>query len=107
MEIEVKTEGDITILYLKGKMVGDQDSETLRDEVEELIETGKINIVFDLEGVPWVDSAGLGEIIHCYTIVNRENGKLKLINMGDRLRGLLSRTRLAWVGEESADNDTR
>jgi anti-sigma B factor antagonist len=105
MRIEQRTEGDVIILSLKGKMVGGEGDEILRDRVEDLVEAGRVNIVLDLAGVPYIDSACLGEIVRCHTLVSRENGKLKLVNLNERLRSLLSRTRLDWVSEGDSDED--
>ncbi len=104
MEIEKRTEGDVTILLLKGKMLGGEDDELLRDTIEDLVDTGRVNIVLDLAGVPYIDSACLGEVIRSYTTVSQSSGKLKLVNLSERLRGLLSRTRLDWVGGEDSDD---
>ena len=93
MEIEKKTEGEVTTLFLKGKMVGGDGAE-LREEVESLVEAGSVNIVLDLAGVTYIDSAGVGEIILCHKTVSRRNGKLKLLNPSKSLRTLLSRMRL-------------
>jgi anti-sigma B factor antagonist len=103
MELEQRTEGDATILLLKGKMLGGRDDELLRDVVEDLVDAGRVNIVLDLAEVPYIDSACLGEIIHSYTMVSRKNGSLKLAHLNERLKSLLSRTRLDWVGIEEAD----
>jgi anti-sigma B factor antagonist len=96
MEIEEKTEGDVTILVLKGKMAG-EDGADLREEVEDLVEEGRVNIVLDLDGVTYIDSACLGEIVLCHKTVSRNNGKLKLMNLSESLRTLLSRMRLLFL----------
>ena len=60
MEIEVRSEGDVTILLLKGTMVGGQGDELLRDKVERLVKTGQVRIHLDMAGVP--DNA-LAEVV--------------------------------------------
>jgi anti-sigma B factor antagonist len=94
MEIDERIEGDVTILDLKGKMVGSDDGELLRVEIESLVEDGSVNIVLNLAGVTYVDSACLGELVRCHKTVTRNEGKLKLVNPSESLRTLLSRTRL-------------
>ena len=100
MEIEERTEGDLTILFLRGKMVGDENAEMLHEKVEDLIEAGSINLVLDLADVPDIDSAGLGEILHCHIRVTKKGGSLKLANLSEKLRVLLTRTKIAWVHED-------
>jgi anti-sigma B factor antagonist len=100
MEIEERTEGDVTTLYLKGKMMAGEDDELLREEVEGLVEAGRLNIVLDMANVPGIDSAGLGEILHCHIRVTKKGGKLRLVNLSEKLRVLLTRTKVAWVHED-------
>ena len=50
-----------------------------------------------------MDSAGLGEVVRCYTTVSRKNGKLKLVNLTKRLQDLLSITKLLTVFETFED----
>ncbi len=100
MEIEERTDGDVTILELKGRMVGGEDDELLREEVENLVEAGRLNIILDMANVPNVDSACLGEILHCHIEVTKEGGTLKLVNVNEKLRGLLTQTRIAWVHDD-------
>jgi anti-anti-sigma factor len=93
MEIEERTEGDATILSLKGKMVGG-DGVELREEVESLVMDGSVDIVLDLADLTYVDSACLGEIVFCHKAVSQKGGKLKLLNPSESLKTLLSRMRL-------------
>ena len=50
-------------------------------------------------GVPYIDSAGLGEIVRTYTTVSRQGGQLKLVNLTKRITDLLSITKLLTVFE--------
>jgi anti-anti-sigma regulatory factor len=47
-----------------------------------------------------IDSACLGEILHCHITVKKRGGKLKLANLSEKLRKMLARTRIAWVEED-------
>ncbi len=100
MEIDRRTEGDVTTLYLKGTMVIGQDDELLREEVESLVEEGRLDIVLDMASVVAIDSACLGEILHCHITVTQKGGKLRLVNPSKKLQGLLTRTKIAWVHED-------
>jgi anti-sigma B factor antagonist len=46
-----------------------------------------------------VDSAGLGEIVRCYTTVSRKGGRLKLVNLTKKIQDLLAITKLLTVFE--------
>ena len=97
MHIEERAAGDVTILDLKGRMTIGEGDELLRDKVNSLILQGKKKLVLNLEGVPYIDSAGLGEIVRTYTTVSRQGGSLKLANLTKRITDLLSITKLLTV----------
>jgi anti-sigma B factor antagonist len=99
MKIEERAVGGVTILDLQGKMLIGEGDELLREKINQLVENGTEKIVLNLAEVPYVDSAGLGEIVRCYTTVSRKNGKLKLLNLTKRIHDLLSITKLLTVFE--------
>lgn len=99
MQIEERVVGDVTILDLKGKMTLGEGDEVLKEKVNSLISQGQKKLVLNLEGVPYIDSAGLGEIVRTYTTVSRQGGKLKLLNLTKRIQDLLAITKLLTVFE--------
>ncbi|HEY7820163.1 MAG TPA: STAS domain-containing protein [Vicinamibacteria bacterium] len=99
MRIDERTVDGVTILDLHGKMLIGEGDELLREKINQLVENGTEKIVLNLAEVPYVDSAGLGEIVRCYTTVSRKNGKLKLLHLTKRIHDLLSITKLLTVFE--------
>lgn len=99
MQIEERVVGDVTILDLKGKMTLGEGDEILKEKVNSLISQGQKKLVLNLEAVPYIDSAGLGEIVRTYTTVSRQGGKLKLLNLTKRIQDLLAITKLLTVFE--------
>ena len=99
MQIETRSVGDVTILDLKGKMTLGEGDEALKDRINTLVAEGHKKLVLNLEGVPYIDSAGLGEIVRTYTTVSRQGGNLKLVNLTKRITDLLSITKLLTVFE--------
>ena len=55
--------------------------------------------MLNLAEVPYIDSAGLGEIVRTYTTVSRQGGSLKLLSLTKRITDLLSITKLLTVFE--------
>jgi anti-sigma B factor antagonist len=76
-----------------------EGDELLKDKINSLIHQGQKNLLLNLEGVPYIDSAGLGEIVRTYTTVSRQGGALKLVNLTKRITDLLSITKLLTVFE--------
>jgi anti-sigma B factor antagonist len=104
MKIVEREVGNVTILDIKGKILIGEGDDALRDAVTRVVDSGKTRIALNLAEVPYVDSAGLGEIVRCYTTVSRKGGKLKLINLTKKIQDLLAITKLLTVFE-TYDNE--
>ena len=99
MQIEERNVGDVVVLDLKGKVTLGAGDELLKDKVNSLVNQGHRKIVLNLADVPYVDSAGLGEIVRTYTTVSKNGGSLKLLNLTKRITDLLAITKLLTVFE--------
>jgi len=99
MKIVERQVEDVTILDLHGKILIGEGDEALRDALNRAVDAGRTKLMLNLADVPYVDSAGLGEIVRCYTTVSRKGGKLKLINLTKKIQDLLSITKLLTVFE--------
>lgn len=99
MQIEERPVGDVIVLDLKGRVTLGEGDELLKDKINSLVNQGYKKIVLNLEAVPYIDSAGLGEIVRTYTTVSRQGGSLKLANLTKRITDLLSITKLLTVFE--------
>jgi anti-sigma B factor antagonist len=99
MTIEERTVGTVTILDLQGKLVlGDGDSQ-LKDKVHSLVNQGRKQVILNLGDVPYIDSAGIGEIVRTHTTMSRGGGSLKLLNVTKRIHDLLVITKLVTIFE--------
>jgi anti-sigma B factor antagonist len=99
MQIEERAIGDVVVLDVKGKITLGEGDELLKDKVNSLVNQGQKKIILNLAGVPYMDSAGLGEVVRTYTTVRRQDGSLKLLNLTKRITDLLSITKLLTVFE--------
>ena len=99
MQIEERAVGDVVVLDLKGKITLGEGDELLKDKVNSLVNQGHKKIILNLADVPYIDSAGLGEVVRTYTTVSRQGGSLKLLNLTKRITDLLSITKLLTVFE--------
>ena len=109
MQIEERAVGDVVVLDLKGRVTLGEGDQLLKDKVNSLVNQGRKRIVLNLAGVPYIDSAGLGEIVGSYTTVSRQGGSLKLLNLTKKITDLLAITKLWTVFEtfESEDEAVR
>jgi anti-sigma B factor antagonist len=99
MQIEERVVNDVTILDLKGKITLGEGDEALKDKINSLMHQNRKRILLNLAEVPYIDSAGLGEIVRTYTTVSRQGGQLKLVNLTKRITDLLMITKLLTVFE--------
>jgi anti-sigma B factor antagonist len=99
MQIDQRAVGDVVVLDVKGRITMGEGDELLKDKVNSLVNQGHKKIVLNLAEVPYIDSAGLGEIVRTYTTVSRQGGSLKLLSLTKRITDLLSITKLLTVFE--------
>jgi anti-sigma B factor antagonist len=99
MQIEERVDGTVTILDLKGKITLGDGDEALKDKINSLVQQGRTRILLNFDGVPYIDSAGLGRIVAAYSTVTHQNGQLKLVNLTKRITDLLAITKLLTVFE--------
>ena len=99
MQISERNNGGVVVLDLKGKITLGEGDELLKDKVNSLVNQGHKKIILNLADVPYIDSAGLGEVVRTYTTVSRQGGSLKLLNLTKRITDLLSITKLLTVFE--------
>jgi anti-sigma B factor antagonist len=97
MDIRHRTVSGIEILELDGKILMGEGDVLIKSRVDELLAQGKRWIVLDMQKVPYMDSAGLGQIIRCYTTTRKAGGDLKLLHLNKKLVDLLTITKLVSV----------
>jgi len=105
MQIEERTVGEVVVLDLKGRITLGEGDQLLKDKMNSLVNQGRKRIILNLAGVPYIDSAGLGEIVGSYTTVSRQGGSLKLLNLTKKITDLLAITKLLTVFETFDSED--
>lgn len=99
MKIDVRQEGGVYILDVKGKITIGLGDVALREAVHEALRTGARNLLINLAGVTTIDSSGVGELVSAYTTVTNRGGKLKLENLPSKVSDILQITQLITVFE--------
>ena len=97
LSLTSRSVSDVVVLDLAGKLCVLEHG--LREKIKAHLEEGCRCFVLNLEGVTYVDSSGLGELITVWTSVRRANGRLTLLHPSPRVRELLRITRLDTVLE--------
>jgi len=99
MKMNQREQDGVVILEFSGKIMGGPDAVLLNEKLYELIEAGKIKVIADLNKVDWMNSSGLGILIGGLTTMRNNNGNLKLVNITQRIKSLLTITKLLNVFE--------
>jgi anti-sigma B factor antagonist len=86
--------GEVAVIELSGRLTIGAGLEVFKQKVFELLESGTNKILLNCAGIDFMDSAGLGEIVNCCTVVSRRGGALKLCCVPPRIMDLLRMTRL-------------
>lgn len=105
MKIEKRKKGDVTILDLKGKILIGDGIDELREAINGSIKEKETKLLLNFKDVPYLDSTGLGEVVRSYTSVKKEGGVVKIVNLTQKVRDLLSVTKLITVFETFEDED--
>jgi anti-sigma B factor antagonist len=99
MKSEVRDEGDVRVIELKGKITIGSGDVQLRDVIHSAVDAGKTKILLDLAGVTAMDSSGIGEMVASYTTVTNRGGQLKLSRLSPKINDILQVTQLITVFE--------
>jgi len=86
--------GDIAIIDVVGKITMGEGNVMLREIVREMSEKGIKKILLNLQGVGYVDSSGIGELVRTFTTVRSKGGQVKLFNLSKPVQNLLEITKL-------------
>jgi len=105
MKLSSRVAGDVTILDVEGKiLLGEGDIE-IKQTIDEFVAQDRKKFLLNLAKVTYIDSAGLGQIIRCFTAIRKVGGTLKLLSPNARVVDLLTVTKLVnvfdWYNEES------
>lgn len=106
MKIDARQIEDVTILDLTGRLVLGEETALLRSTIRDLLTRGKKKILLNLAEVSHIDSSGLGELVSSFAAVRRAAGEAKLLNLTQRVHGVLKTVKLTTIYEFFNDEAT-
>jgi anti-sigma B factor antagonist len=95
--------GPVTVVDLGGRIVLGEGSALLRKTVRQLLEGDRTKILINLADVDYIDSSGIGELVHAYTSVKNRGGELKLLHLTRKVHDILQITKLYTVFDVHTD----
>jgi anti-sigma B factor antagonist len=105
MKIEKRKKSNVAILDLKGKILFGDGIEELRTTINNAIKENEKNLLLNFAEVPYLDSTGLGEVVRSYTTLKKEGGTVKIVNLTNKVKDLLTVTKLITVFEAFENED--
>lgn len=96
LKVEVRQQGRATVLATHGEVTA-FSSPALRQAIRDATGSKPALVVLDLSGTPYIDSSGVATLVEALQIVNRYGGRLVLVGMNARVRGVFEIARLDTV----------
>lgn len=94
LEYKIDTKNDLQIARLKGKLIEPTQAEEFMEWVGSCIEDSKLNFIFDLSAMDYVNSIGINMFIRMFTKVRNKGGEIIFINIPEKINQLLVITKL-------------
>lgn len=97
MKLKTSVQDNVLILTIKGKVMGGPEASIFQDTIKAEIARGHRRFIFDLGGVDWMNSSGLGILIGGLTTIKNADGELKLANVTEKIQSLFMITKLVTI----------
>ncbi len=79
MRIQVRgVQSDVAVVELGGRLTLGDACQLLLQKIDELLRANQPRIVLEMTGVEFMDSAGLGTVVACYSKAKKAGGNLVL-----------------------------
>jgi anti-sigma B factor antagonist len=79
------------------KLVGEHDDYDLWSEVEKLLQDENKKIILDLSSLQWSNSTGIGILVSAWTMAQKEEAELVVVNNSPRLDNIFKVTNLKYI----------
>lgn len=94
VDLNIEHANDVLVVTLSGEYL---DASTVKDfkaDISQVMEGEIKKVVFDMSGLQFIDSSGLGAILSCLRKLNGAGGDLKLCGMTKPVRALFELVRM-------------
>lgn len=105
MPFPTRINSGVPIIEAQGRIVLAEGANVLHDTVVEVLDTGSKKIILDLEAVTFMDSSGVGKLVHCLTSTTDRDGVLKLLKIPQRVYDVLDITQVLQLFEHFTEEE--
>ena len=99
---KIRQVGEISVVEVTGKLTS-LESGALRSSIAQLLKEGRKLILLNLSGLVYLDSSGVGDLVHAYMSVIKRGGEMKVVGLTDKVEEILKITQLYQVFPEFQD----
>ncbi len=98
--------GTVTILVDEPR-IDVQNADELREILLDQIYNGHAHLLVDLRKVTFIDSSGLGALVHGLREAHRKNGEVRVTGLSEHVSSMFTVTRLNKIFEIVPTNGTK
>ncbi len=91
---EKRAEPGVVVLEMKGRISLGAASQEVEWRVADLLKRGEKKVIFDMTGVNFVDSTGVGILVTCFGRLRKSGGELRLAGVQGIVQETLSMTQI-------------
>ena len=92
MPLEHRQVDSAWVAAISGRLVFGPETGQLENLVKDLSAQNGLRLVFDIAGLDYADSSGVGAIVSCLSRIRRAGGDLRLAGAKPRIQRILSLT---------------
>ena len=89
----------VVVLEMTGSIRMGPNCQQIEQALDDLIRRQETWVIFDLSGVSFIDSSGVGTIVRCLARLKKLGGTLRLTGVKDMVDGVLKLTQIDRVIE--------
>ena len=101
----IRQVGQVSVVEVSGKLTS-FESGALRTGIAKLLKEGRKQILLNLSGLVYLDSSGIGDLVHTYMSVIKSGGEMKVVGLTEKVEEILKITQLYQVFPDFKDEHT-
>ncbi len=103
LKVTVLNDGKVAILEPKGSLVGGDETDELRETVNDLLKKDNKKLIVDLGKVTYMNSTAIGVLVSAHTSYANRGGKVVLCNVNKSINNIFIVTKLSMIFQIESD----
>ena len=98
----IKESGQVSLVHVTGSLTSFEVT-GLRTTMTSLLQQGRRKIILNLDGLLYLDSSGIGELVRNYMTVIKAGGEMKVVGLKPKVEEIFKVTQLHQIFQEFQD----